>query len=276
MAILGSCSYSQDVRQVAGLSLKTSLQRQQVLQQQQLQQLLPPLLQALQEEARDLRAAAGSAVTALVCCQQLPQQQLQELLQQLLLLLDAPRFDVAEGALNTLSKIAEDMLQGVRLQQLEQQQLQHPEQLIVFIHWTQQQLLPRLLLEANPSAAASTCIHTPEQQQILQQQAVYTLNLFSAAQGFSEGAPFFSLFPEYWGVLGSLAAASNPKTQRAVIQGILQTLETRAAPVLEAAGPLTEFFLHCGGAADYQLKQDALEFWPVIQENLLLICAGAD
>ena len=265
-AILGNCQYTPDVRQVAGLSLKTALQRQQQLQQQELQQVLSPLLHALQEEERSIRAAAGSAITSLICCQQLSQQQLQELLQQLLLLLDSHQFGIAEGALITLSKVTEDMLQGVRLQQMELQQ-QQQQQLLVFIQWAEQQLLPRLLQEATPAAAAAaaaaTGLRTPEQQQLLQQQAVYTLNLFSAAQAFSPGGPFYSFFPQYWETLGSLAAASDPKTQRVVIQGILQTLETRGAPVMEAAGPLADFFLHCSNSNDYQLKQDALEFWPV-------------
>ncbi|KAL8426036.1 hypothetical protein Efla_001954 [Eimeria flavescens] len=274
-AILGSCRYTPDVRQVAGLSLKTALQRPQQLQQQQLQQLLPPLLQALQEEDRGLRAAGGSAVTSLVCFQRLPQQLLQQLLQELLRLFDGPRYEVRQSALQTVSKLSEDMLQGLRLQQQDLQQ--QPQQLVAFIQWAQQQLLPRLLQLAMPAAAAAGGVAaggvgadggggvcTPEQQEQLQQESIYALNLFAGAQGFAAGGPFSDLFPSYWAALGALAAAANPRTQRAVIQGILQTLETRPAAVVEAAGPLADFFMRCGSSPDYQLKQDAAEFWPAI------------
>ncbi|KAL8432945.1 hypothetical protein ACSSS7_004238 [Eimeria intestinalis] len=284
-AILGSCLYTPDVRQVAGLSLKTALQRPQQLQQQQLQQLLPPLLQALHEDDRGLRAAGGSAVTALVCCQQLPQQVLQQLLQELLLLLDGPRYEVRESALQTISKISEDMLQGVRLQHQDVQQ--QPQQLVVFIQWVQQQLMGRLLQLATPGAAGAAAAAggteapaaaaaaggggagatgsaacTPEQQEALQQGAVSALNLFAGAQGFAEGAPFSDSFPSYWAALGALAAALNARTQRTVVQGVLQTLDSRPQAVLESAGPLADFFMACANNPDYQLRQDAVEFWP--------------
>ncbi|KAL8274192.1 hypothetical protein Esti_001877 [Eimeria stiedai] len=282
-AILGSCLYTPDVRQVAGLSLKTALQRPQQLQQQHLQLLLPPLLQALHEEDRGLRAAGGSAVTSLVCFQQLPQQVLQQLLQELLLLLDGPRYEVRESALQTISKISEDMLQGVRLQHQDVQQ--QPQRLVVFIQWVQQQLLGRLLQLATPAGAAAgaggaaagggaggaaagggaagaAC--TAEQQEALQQGAVSALNLFAGAQGFAEGAPFSELFPSYWAALGALAAAANSRTQRTVVQGVLQTLDSRPPAVLESAGPLANFFMQCANNSDYQLRQDAAEFWPAI------------
>ncbi|CBZ55543.1 CBR-IMB-2 protein, related [Neospora caninum Liverpool] len=106
--ILSSPQFSTDIRQLAGLTLKSNLQQKQPHSLPAFVSLYirPRLLAAIEENEKSVRSAAGSAITCLLSLEGVGTWP--EALQRLFQLLDDPREDVVDGAFSALSKIVED------------------------------------------------------------------------------------------------------------------------------------------------------------------------
>ncbi|PFH34864.1 HEAT repeat-containing protein [Besnoitia besnoiti] len=292
--ILSSTRLPSDVRQLAGLTLKSNLQQKQP-------QSLPPfvslyirprLLAAIEENDKNVRSAAGSAITCLLSLEGIGAWP--EALERLFQLLDDPREDVVDGAFSALSKIVEDafpalLYLGASRAEAGTQgaaaKADLPNETAaaarggdalpngrgggtekgagaedgkdeeLFAQFCVAHLLPKLFTLALPA-------HKPT----VRRHAVACLGHFAQNRAFAPQEIFESFFPRYWQLLGQLAQEADSEMTRFVVQGMVQVVEVRPDVVfnMTSGEAVLSFMVRCCGHEDYRVRLDAVEFWPVL------------
>ncbi|EPT25567.1 HEAT repeat-containing protein [Toxoplasma gondii ME49] len=294
--ILSSAQFSSDVRQLAGLTLKSNLQQKQphALPAFVSLYIRPRLLAAIEENEKTVRSAAGSAITCLLSLEGVGAWP--EALQRLFQLLDDAREDVVDGAFSALSKIVEDAF---------------PELLFLSSQARGDAAAPgasdaqgeaalagaecatagfngglRDTQEARPGREgargadeeilAQFCnshllpklfaLALPPHKPSVRKHAVACLGHFAQNRAFAPQELFEAFFPQYWQLLGQLAQESDAEMTRFVVQGMVQVVEVRPDVVFNVTSgeAVLSFVVRCCGHEDYRVRLDAVEFWPVL------------
>lgn len=261
--ILSNPEFPPDVRQLAGLTLKSTLQQQRALglvsPSNVTNYIRPLLLEAITDPDRGVRQAAGSAITMLLSIEGIASWP--AALQRLFQLLDDPRDDVLDGAFSALSKVVEDALSmlvlfpsrvvggsrrggggggasmggagGLGMGEDDPnsgQNLGVDEE--VFAQFCVSFLLPKLFALALPG-----------NKPVVRSYAVNCLSHFvQRNRAFGPNEVFESFFPQYWNLLGQLAQESDPEMRRFVVQGMVQVRHERVSSASPL--PLVELWLH--------------------------------
>jgi len=245
------------VRQRAGLLLKTNVTKLQPggLQPQVAEHINSAALAQLQDASRVIRNTAGSILTTMV--QKLGLTACGQTLERLVDNLASQSQGVVEGSLSALCKVCEDEVN--LLSQLRDLPEQTARELQLFVQWSAQRLLPRVLQITTPGAPA-----------FARQIGLEVLNHFAVGGVLNKsevpGAPNFPELAQYGEkyieVLGTLANDDTPEVLQAVCKGFSTVVENCWSCLTENHYRIIlSFMLKACQNPSYQVRHEALAVW---------------
>uniref|UniRef100_A0A0G4FL38 Importin N-terminal domain-containing protein n=1 Tax=Chromera velia CCMP2878 TaxID=1169474 RepID=A0A0G4FL38_9ALVE len=243
-------SLAPQIRQMAGLQLKNLLIRALAPSEgtPDIAYVKGVIPQAIMDPQKVVRETGGSIITTIVTYGGI--ENWPEIMNSLFEAVQNQDQSIVEGALSTLQKICED----------ETDQYKHLEQGPFLVH-CERTLIPTLL-----QMAMAQMPDAPVKEKLLRKSAVTCLNFFAAGNvnAFAPGEPLAQFLNNYWQVLGALALDTDASVRRPVCAGMVIMVhpDTIEATVLQALDPVVEFFVRCAQDQDYNVRLEALDFWP--------------
>lgn len=205
------------------------------------------VMRAILDPNRELRATAGTILTALVAQQGV--EGVPNLMPFLFELLDNPNAEIADGALSAFSKIIEDEIdRNIALPPTGQPQAPP------FYRFCSERLLPKLFqLATDTTQAVASSVER-------RAKALTCLNHFERGHLFAPGDVFEPFFNSYWDTLGHLAMDSSPETRKLVLSGMVHVVVLTPDVVLAALESLMPFVLGClDPQQPYEVRLEGLE-----------------
>eukprot|EP00922_Rhytidocystis_sp_ex-Travisia-forbesii_P028813 GHVS01042235.1.p1 GENE.GHVS01042235.1~~GHVS01042235.1.p1 ORF type:complete len:955 (+),score=190.28 GHVS01042235.1:129-2993(+) len=261
----GCASPTLEVRQVAGLNLKTHLPSAAATVAAHVR---PVVLVCVRDSERLIRSTAGSIVTAVInrCGASNWTEALEFLMEGVELACNGGGgTEAGDGSFDTLCKICEDELT------IKSSSTNPSEADSNFITFCRARLLPKILdiccaatdaaappstvLLASPSSSFSSCLRI---------HAVSCLSFFAQSHSFAPQAVFEDLFQRYWQALGVLAADESPDIRKPVVSSMVQVAEFHPQFLINSGEAVFRFMVEASGSPNYAVRLEALEFWPVL------------
>ncbi|EEA07696.1 HEAT repeat family protein [Cryptosporidium muris RN66] len=278
-ALIFACMNNEnvEVRQRAGLLLKNCLlQFGLPISSQFFEYIKQNALSALNDPNRLIRSTAGTIVTNFINLNIGPAL-LTECLHYLSQLLDLATPDSIDGALDCLIKICEDEIEAGLGEGSTNKlscvnkcstscQTSREEDFKLFLDVSRKIILPKLFLicERKHSILSGN--------EVAVHLSFKCITLYAQHHLFSTGQLLNDMFPTYWNIIGILATDSNMKIRILVVIGILRVMEDDPNVILDGTSRdvIINFIIGCcvdGGGDTYNLRLEALEFWPIYIRN---------
>lgn len=245
------------VRQRAGLLLKQNIKTAQAggLVQGVIDHINAQVVVAMKDTSRAIRHTAGTIITTMV--QKLGLQACGTTLERLVGCLGEQSHEVIEGALSALGKVCEDGVAVFSTAKKLTERGKTPtpkvaQEASLFIQWTSQQVVPRILEVASPTAPA-----------FARQCALECLNHFALGGVLSEDTPPFQQYCiRYLETLGQLANGTEPEVLGGVCKGFACIVEGGWKCLTEHHYTIIlGFMLKASQNPEYGVRYEALAVW---------------
>jgi len=248
-AILGdSHSDMIEVRQRAGLLLKSSVGRGAVNPGDQ--DVRAKVLSALIDTSPVIRKTAGSITSTMVlAARSVP---CSDILGTLLMMLNKPDAQIADGAFDALSKICEDLIQLWRQNAIASPEDSSEDNSIIlndFMKFAEEKLIPSLL-SSGPS------------------RNIIILNSFALNFLFFPNHPLGKFLLSYFERLGSWAASeTQPDILVQICKGLTYIAQHHPDLYSSSLPVVIMFMLRATRHTEFDVRLEALQFWPVVCLN---------
>eukprot|EP00398_MALV-I-01_sp_L67-1_P000657 gene657-482_t len=246
------------LRMQAGLLLKLHVGRELGITPQVLVFIKSAILKAVENPSRNLRNTAGSLITTVL--QKVGIGCWLEALHALTRSLDNPNRDVVDGSFSALSKVCEDGFEAFKWYHGNpDESAANRQKAKPFIDFSMTTLLPKLVNYAQPS-----------QDEIHRRYSITVINhfvlnrMFDPSNQFYDGGAIDSFMNRYKDILGVLANDPCPDVVKQVCLGFCYLIEHQPQIIGKNLAQVSQFMLIASKHREYQVRLDALEFWPSV------------
>ncbi|CAE8617109.1 unnamed protein product [Polarella glacialis] len=253
VAIFGQMPHLQEVvRQRAGLLLKTHVMGLSAagLAPGVADHINSNALSAMQDKSRTIRNTAGTILTTMV--QKVGISACGTALEKLVESVGGSSHEVVEGSLSALGKICEDGLALLERASAGSTKVSTADAQL-FVTWTSQQVLPKVVSCASPSVPA-----------FARQSALECLNHFALTGAFNDGKyPALEQFrAKYIDALGTLANDTTPEVLQAVCKGFACSMDNDwSCMTQQHYQVILQFMLKASQNPEYGVRLEALAVW---------------